>query len=188
MASVHLGHTGLTVSRLGFGTADFGARSLHIPPDYVDLFLLHSVTADWIENSREVLRALRELKAAGVLRALGLSTQSVTVAREASRFDEVDVIMVVCCPAPQAAVRRYQAYVPLEDGSMAAMHRSIRLAHRRGKGVVAIKVLGGNAPPLARQYQRLIRSAAWLNYVNALLVRMRSLAQVRRNIAAILAG
>jgi aryl-alcohol dehydrogenase-like predicted oxidoreductase len=251
---VNLGVTGLQVSRLGFGTFDFGVPSLHISPregvrilkeshklgvrywdtsedygshphvaaalrlvprreviistktdakgpeearkaiekavrqlgtDYVDIMLLHLVKSDWVHSCRRVLKELGDIKATGLVKAIGLSTHSVTVVREASRFNEVDVIMTICCRADQAMMDRYPEHIPLEDGSIGEMLDAIRLAHANGKGIVAMKVLGTSAPPLVTDYASSIRWVASAGFVDTMVIGMRNLDQVRKNVNVI---
>lgn len=158
--------------------------------DYVDVFLLHYVTSGWIRGSHRVLKTLNDLKTTGIVKAVGLSTHSVKVVKETARFDEADVIMTICCNATQATIRKLPDNIPLEDGSIEEMLDAIRLAHENGKGVVAMKVLGGRvrgpAPPLAKNYQLSIKAIAQLGFVDAMVVGMRSLDQVKKNVKAIL--
>jgi aryl-alcohol dehydrogenase-like predicted oxidoreductase len=257
VGSVNLGATGLKVSRLGFGTFDFGVPSLHVTPrdggrilkeshelgvsywdtsddygshahvaaalrlvprgevsistktsarnyekareslqdslaelgtDYVDIFLLHLVKYDSIQASRRLLRKLSDFKMTEVVKAIGLSTHSVKVVREASRFEEVDVIMTICCRASQDVIDRLRDHIPLEDGSMQEMLDAIKLAHDSGKGVIAMKVLGTSAPPLVADYRSSIASVARLDFVDTVLIGMRNVDQVRKNVGAILSG
>ncbi len=250
VTKVNLGSTGLQVSRLGFGTFEFGLHSLHISPrqgarllkeshrlgvsywdtsedydsyahiaaalrllprrevvistktnargpvgasktvkdalkefgtDYLDIVLLHDVKSNWVNGCRRVLRKLREIKTAGSIRAIGLSTHSVAVVRDAAQLDEVDVIMTICCKADQAMIDRFPEHIPLEDGSMREMVDAIRLAHRNGKGVIAMKVLGTSAPPLVADYSSSIRWVAKSRSVDTMVIGMRNLDQVRKN-------
>jgi len=250
---VNLGSTGLKVSKLGFGTFDFGVPSLgttpeegggilvgafklginfwdtsddygshphvaaalkHVPrekivlstktsatsgreakeslksslrelgTDYVDIFLLHWVKADWIDGCRQVLKALKGMKTAGLVKAIGLSTHSVAVVREAARFAELDVLMTICCQASQATMSTYREHIPLEDGALDDMLHALQMAHGSGKGVVAIKVLGDAAPPLVRRYRSSIQAIARLDYVDAMVIGMKSLEEVRKNARA----
>jgi aryl-alcohol dehydrogenase-like predicted oxidoreductase len=253
----NLGNTGLKVSKLGFGTVDFGtplnlspneggrillesyklgvnfwdtsddygthphvASALKLLPrkdaivstktsattgkeannslksaleeldtDYIDIFLLHYVQADWIDGCHRVLRELSNMKRTGVVRAVGLSTHSVRVVREASQFEEVDVIMTICCKASQATVEKFHDHIPLEDGSIQEMFEAINLAHKSGKGIIAMKVLGGRikgpAPPLVENYQASIKSIARLPFVDTMVIGMRNLDEVKKNARAI---
>jgi len=254
---VNLGSTGLKVSKLGFGTFDFGVPTLKISPevggrilvesyrlgvnfwdtsddygshphvasalrhvprrevvvstktgamsgreakksledslkeldtDYVDIFLLHCVGYDWINDSHQVLKELTDVKTTGVVKAIGLSTHSVAVTREAAQFKELDVIMTVYCNADQDLINRFRELIPLEDGSIEEMPHAIKLAHDKGKGVVAMKVLGNSAPPLIRNYQSSIRSIAQLDFVDSMVIGMKNLDEVKNNIKAVLSN
>ena len=253
MHLVKLGNTGLKVSRLGFGTYDFGVEANRITPDeggrilagafelgvnfwdtsddygshphvasalervprrdvvvstktsahsasgairsldrslkelgtdYVDIFFLHYVTADWIDGCRRVLKDLADAKTSGRARAVGLSTHSVKVAREAATMEGADVVLAVCSGAREAVLEKLRENVPLEDGSMDEMLDAIRGIHAAGKGTVAMKVLGTGAPALVKDYRSSVASVSRLGFVDAVLVGLKDLAQVRKNLAA----
>jgi len=143
--------------------------------DYIDFFLLHFVKSDWIDGCHQVLKDLNAMKTTGIVKAVGLSTHSVTVVREVSQFEELDVIMTVCCKTNQATTSKFKKHIPLEDGSIEEMFHAIKLAHYNGKGVIAMKVLGTGAPPLVRNYQSAIKAIAQLDFVDAMVIGMRSL-------------
>jgi len=263
---VNLGDIGLKVSKLGFGTFDFGVPSLNISPeeggrilfesyklgvnfwdtsddygshphvasalklvprkeivistktgarsgeeageslkdslkeldtDYIDIFLLHYVKSDWIDGCCQVLRKLNEVKTTGTIKAVGLSTHSVKVVREASQFEELDVIMAICCKANQTVINKFKEHIPLEDGSIEEMYNALKSAHKNGKGVIAMKVLGGvctacgvhhSTPPLIRNYQSSIKSISKLGFVDAMVVGMRSLDEVKKNVKGIISS
>lgn len=254
---VNLGSTGLKVSKLGFGTFDFGVPTRKISPkdgsqiliesyklgvnfwdtsddygshphvalalkhvprkeivistktsardgeeakknledslkeldtDYVDIFLLHYVKYDWIDDCYQVLKELTDIKTTGIIKAIGLSTHSVAVTRKAGQFEELDVIMSICCEANQVLINKFRERIPLEDGSIEEMFHAIKEAHDNGKGVVAMKVLGNSAPPLVRNYQLSIKSIAQLDFVDTMVIGMRSLNQVKNNIEVILSN
>jgi aryl-alcohol dehydrogenase-like predicted oxidoreductase len=254
MPTVNLGNTGLKVSKLGFGTFDFGVSSLKINPekggqilvaahklgvsfwdtsddygshphlasalkhlprrniiistktyaksgedarkslknslhelgtDYVDIFLLHFVKYDSIDNCGRVLKELSNEKTTGAVKAIGLSTHSVAVVKKAARFEELDVIMAIYCKAEQALLDKFRERIPLEDGSITEMSQAVKLAHDNGKGTVAMKVLGDRAPALVRNYQSAIKEIARLDYVDAMVIGMKNLEEVKKNIEAI---
>ncbi len=161
-------------------------RSLkELGTDYVDIFFLHYVTRDWTDGCRTVLQELAAVKAAGWAKAVGLSTHSVKVAREAATFEDADVVLAVACGAQEETLRRLRENVPLEDGSMRGMFDALRAAHDAGKGIIGMKSLGTGAPSLVQDYRSSIRSVARLPYVDALLVGMKDVEQVRMNIRAI---
>ena len=150
--------------------------------DYVDIFLLHEVEYDWIEECHQVLKELNDIKTTGTVKAIGLSTHSVAVVRKASQFDELDVIMSICCKANQAFINKFRELIPIEDGSIEEMFYAIKLAHNSGKGVIAMKVLGCGAPPLVRNYQSAIKAIAQLEFADAMVIGMRRLDEVKKNV------
>jgi aryl-alcohol dehydrogenase-like predicted oxidoreductase len=156
--------------------------------DYVDLFLLHFVQADWVKGCRQVLKDLEDIKKTGIVKAVGLSTHSVAVVKEASRFEEVDVIMTICCNADQKTINKFPEYIPLEDGSIEEMLHALKLAHKNGKGVIAMKVLGSACPPLVKNYQSAIKTIAMLDFVDTMVIGVRSLDEVKKNVKAILSS
>ena len=85
--------------------------------------------------------------------------------RETSRFEELDVLMTICCKADQAMINKFHEHIPLEDGSIEGMFNAIKLAHIGGKGVIAMKVFGASTPPLVRNYQSSMKSIAQLDFV-----------------------
>jgi aryl-alcohol dehydrogenase-like predicted oxidoreductase len=153
--------------------------------DYVDIFLLHFVKSDWVDGCRQVLKEMKELKTTGIVKATGLSTHSVAVAKKAVQFEELDVIMAICCKTSQALINRFNELIPLEEGSMREMFRALKVAHDNGKGVVAMKVLGGEAPSLIEKYQTAIKRVAQLDFVDAMVIGMRSLDEVKKNVMVI---
>jgi len=255
---VELGKSGLEVSKLGFGTFDFGVPSLQISPkrggeilaeahrlgvsfwdtsddygshphvaaalervpraevvvctktsattgaradqslrkslrelrtDYVDLFLLHYVRSDWIEGCHGVLKALAGAKERGTARAIGLSTHSALVAGKVSEFDELDAILAVCCNAdPSMRGRLPHQRIPLEDGTMEEMFDALKRAHSRGKGTIAMKVLGCGIPSLVQDYRGSIEAVARLGFVDSLVIGMKDLGELRKNVEAITAA
>lgn len=80
-----------------------------------------------------MLKELNEIKTRGIVKAIGLSTHSVTVEREASQFEEVNVIMTICCKISQTVINKFREHIPLEDGSMEEMFQAIRLAPKEEK-------------------------------------------------------
>ncbi|NWG11642.1 aldo/keto reductase [Candidatus Bathyarchaeota archaeon] len=120
--------------------------------DYLGIYLLHFVKSDWVDDCHDVLKEMKNLKANGTVRAIGLSTHSVAVVRKAAQFEELDVIMAICCRTTQSIIRKFLEGIPIEDGSMEEMFQALKQAHNNGKGTIAMKVLGAQSPPLIKNY------------------------------------
>ena len=101
--------------------------------DYVDLFLLHEVAAGSLSSLMPALGVLTEAKAAGIIRAVGLSTHSANILSDAA---ELDAIEFVCAPLNYEGSR-------IEEGTLETMLEALDKAHNKcGKGVYVIKTLG----------------------------------------------
>ncbi|MBI3079543.1 MAG: aldo/keto reductase [Deltaproteobacteria bacterium] len=117
--------------------------------DCVDVFLLHYVQSlDELEAKHGALKGLQEMKRRGWVRAVGLSTHRPDVLARAARFPEVEVVM-----APLNAAGHY-----IEGGGAEAMFQGAAACHCAGKGVVAIKVLGGGEIARAHRPAALVRA------------------------------
>ena len=110
-----------------------GARRA-LDKDVIDLFMLHE------QESRETLRGHREafdffleMKAKGLLRAVGVSTHRVAVADYAPRYPGLDVIHPLI----------NLTGVGILDGAREDMERALVGCHQAGIGVFAMKPLGG---------------------------------------------
>lgn len=177
-----------TSAHTGPGAAKSLERSLkELDTDYVDILFLHYVKSDWVDGCRKVLKELADAKASGMAKAIGVSTHSVKVARDSAAFEDVDVVLAVTCGAKETTLRRLPENVPLEDGSMREMFDAIRAIHEAGKGTIGMKSLGTGAPALVEDYRSFIRSIARLSFVDALLIGMKKLDEVEKNIAALAA-
>lgn len=113
---------------------------------YIDLLLLHNVPlrsahrtdtsgkpyeSGNLERRMGALKAWCEAKESGIVRAVGLSTHSTGILRQAVDVPEVDV---VCTTLNLAGM-------VVEDGSLAEHLDAIRAIHDAGKGVYVIKLL-----------------------------------------------
>ncbi len=105
-------------------------RELDTP--YLDLCLLHEVAAGTFDEKLPALEVLLRAKAEGKVRAVGLSTHSAGIV---SRGADCEGIEVVCAPFNREGSR-------IEEGTLPEMEAALKKAHRNGKGVYVIKVLG----------------------------------------------
>ena len=101
---------------------------------YIDLFLLHEQeSALTLRGHRPALLALADLKQAGIIRATGLSTHTVAGARAGALEPLIDVIH---------APVNYSG-LGIVDGSLPDMLAVLEQAAGMGKGIYAMKPLGG---------------------------------------------
>jgi predicted aldo/keto reductase-like oxidoreductase len=106
--------------------------------DVIDIFLLHEVRhgPDW-DLRRGAWACLREAKAQGLVRAIGVSTHHVDVAERVASDPEVDVLFPLI-NFKGLGIRRGEA-----AGSREEMAAAIEKAEKAGIGVFVMKVFGG---------------------------------------------
>ncbi len=102
--------------------------------DYIDLVQLHCMTnGEWTTQQRRYMDGLEDLKAKNIIRAHGVSVHSFDGLKVASEEPWVDVIHVRINPYGENMDQRDPALVvPV-----------IKKFHDSGKGVIAMKVVGG---------------------------------------------
>jgi predicted aldo/keto reductase-like oxidoreductase len=106
--------------------------------DCVDIFLLHEVReAPDFESRAGAWECLSDLKAKGIIRAIGISTHHVDVAELNAGLAESDILFPL--------INKYS--IGIRHGSGAGtkedMAAAIKLNGERGKGVFAMKAFGG---------------------------------------------
>lgn len=102
--------------------------------DYIDIFMLHETESILtIRGHREAVEYLLEAKEKGILRAIGISTHNVEGVTGGAAVPEIDVIH------PLINI----AGIGIKGGTAEDMLLAIKDAAGRGKGLYAMKALGG---------------------------------------------
>lgn len=157
-------------------TAEDAARAVsearrELGVEALDCMLLHEQTALTLPGHREALDWLANAREKGLIRAVGLSTHSVACVEAAAAYEEIDVIHPL-----------YNLYgIGLHDGSREEMAGAIARAKARGKGIYAMKILGGGA--LFRQARQAIDHVLEQSWLDAAVIGMSSRAEIDFNVA-----
>lgn len=139
--------------------------------DVLDMMMLHEQEALTLPGHRPALDYFAQARAHGIIRAVGVSTHSVACVRAAAAIDEVDIIHPL-----------YNKWgVGIHDGSAEDMAEAIAYARERGKGVYAMKILGGGT--LYRQAQEAILHALAQPWLNSMVIGMSTEAEIDYNLA-----
>jgi len=138
----------------------------------IDIFMLHEQEDEkTLEGHRGALEYLVKAKQQGLIRAVGISTHSVSGVMAAADHPAIEVIHPLI----------NQAGIGILDGTPTAMAAAIQYARLRGKGLYAMKALGGgnllNRAYQALQYVRKIPGLA------SVAIGMKSKDEVDLNIA-----
>ena len=126
--------------------------------DFIDVVLLHCVSsATWNVERRGAMEALSKAKAAGAIRAVGVSCHSFTALKTASEEPWVDVIFARINYAGESM-----------DGKPEVAEPILRSAHDNGKGLVAMKVFG--CGKLTDDLEKAMRYVTGLGVFNAITI------------------
>lgn len=128
----------------GMMDAILEARS-QLHREVIDIFLMHEVRSGQLELRAGAWEALKEAKALGYVRAIGLSTHHVDITNQAAFMEDLDVVFPLINYAG-LGIRKGDAFATKEE-----MMDAIANCHRAGKGVFSMKAFGGGG--LTGHYQ-----------------------------------
>lgn len=139
---------------------------------YIDIFMLHEQESELtLKGHREALQYLAEAREKGIVQAIGISTHSVQGVLAGARSSAVEVI--------HPLINRRG--LGIMDGSRDEMLDAISYAYNCGKGIYAMKALGGgNLIGEAYESFQFVRS---LNTIQSMAVGMQSREEVDLNIS-----
>ena len=148
---------------------DEARRALDL--DVLDLVLLHEQTALTLPGHREALDWLVNAREKGLIRGVGLSTHSVACVEAGAACPEIQVIHPL-----------YNLEgIGIHDGGAPQMAAAISLAKARGKGIYAMKVLGGGT--LFRRAPQAIAHVLSQPWLDSAVIGMSSEAEIDCNVA-----
>lgn len=140
--------------------------------DVIDIFMLHEQESRLtLKGHREALEYLQNAKAKGQIKAVGVSTHTVEVVNAASCMDEIEVIHPLI---------NFKG-IGIKDGNLEEMEKAIQTAYENGKGVYAMKALGGGN--LIGCKQQAFSYILSFPYTHSIAVGMKSYDEVIENIA-----
>lgn len=111
----------------------------------IDIFLMHEVRSGQLEERAQAWEALKDAKAKGLVRAIGLSTHHVDITMSAAKVPALDVVFPLINYAG-LGIRKGDQFATKEE-----MMEAIKACHAAGKGVFSMKAFGGGS--LTSHYQ-----------------------------------
>ena len=130
--------------------------------DVIDIFLMHEVRPGQLEERRGAWQALIDARAAGLVRAIGLSTHHVDITEAAAGMKELDVVFPLINYAG-LGIRRGDAFASADE-----MLAAIRRCRAAGKGVFGMKAFGGGS--LTAHYQQALDYAFSLPELDSVMI------------------
>ena len=145
---------------------------LGLQRDYIDLFMLHEQeSAHTLRGHAEAIEYFLKKKQEGVIRAFGVSTHFVAGVLAAAQHSAVDVIH---------PIYNFKG-IGVADGTREDMENAVKTAFEAGKGIFAMKPLGGGH--LFGSVREAFAYAVQSAYVHAVAVGMQSEQEIVQNCA-----
>ena len=158
--------------------------------DYLDAFLIHGLNTleDW-EKFRPALDGCLKAKEQGLARHVGISTHTVTLAREAARIPELELLLVTLNVTGKVMKR---------SGTPQEMQEAMRVLCEQGRGVYVMKSLArgrvfddrdelvraGSLSPLTHeQVDRALSYVFGCPWAHAVTIGMCSVAELEEDVA-----
>lgn len=140
--------------------------------DFIDIFLLHEQESEHtLRGHQEALDYFLLMKQKGIIRAVGLSTHHIAAVNAAAKVPEIDVIHPIL----------NMKGIGIADGTRLEMENAIAHAHQAGKGVYAMKSLGGGH--LISSRKDAFSYICKLPYVDAIAVGMQHADEILYNVS-----
>lgn len=139
--------------------------------DYIDIFMLHEQESMLtVKGHWEAVEYLLEAKRRGVVRAVGISTHHVGGVLAAAAIPEIEVVHPLI----------NMAGIGIRGGTKEDMLAAIRTAAAAGKGIYAMKALGGGN--LLKNPEEALRYVLSVPEVDSVAVGMRTVHEVEYNV------
>jgi predicted aldo/keto reductase-like oxidoreductase len=151
--------------------------------EYIDSLLMHCMTtAPWPRDMRPVMDVLSKAKDSKWVRAVGVSCHGMAPLRAAAKCDWIDVDLARINPVGVKARM---------DGPPAEVVPCLRELHKKGKGILGMKILGEGTFKTPEEQMRSLRFVLGLGCVDAMVIgfeKPEQIDQIMRRIETVLKG
>lgn len=138
--------------------------------DMIDIFLMHEVRSGQLEERSGAWQALKDAKAKGLVRAIGLSTHHIDITRSAASMQDLDVVFPLI-NYTGLGIRKGDTF-----GTKEEMLKSITECHKAGKGVFSMKAFGGGS--LTGHYQEALDYVFSQNAIDSVMIGFGKISEV----------
>lgn len=139
--------------------------------DYIDIFMLHEQESiHTVRGHFDAIEYFLKAKEEGKIRSIGLSTNRIAGAIAAKEVKEIEVIHPI--------INKYG--IGIQDGSIEEMLSVIKEIHEMGKGIYAMKSLGGGH--LIKEMESAFNYVKSLPSVHSIAIGMQSVNEIDSNI------
>jgi predicted aldo/keto reductase-like oxidoreductase len=151
--------------------------------DYIDALLIHcTVTADWPERMKVVMDAFDEAQARGWIRAKGMSCHGLSALRVAAKSDWLEVQLARINPQGHHVDGDNPTNPHDPNGKVPEAMKEIKSMHDKGRGVIAMKLVGNGDFTSADDREKAARYVMSCGFVDACVMGFKSPAEIDEGI------
>lgn len=145
-----------------------------INTDYIDIFMLHEQESEHtIRGHYEAIEYFLKAKEKGIIRAFGISTHRISGVLGALKYNEIEIIHPIV----------NKIGIGIQDGNIDEMIDAVNLAYEKGKGIYAMKPLGGGH--LIKNAEDSFNYVRNIKSIHSIAVGMQSYDEVDGNVSII---
>jgi 1-deoxyxylulose-5-phosphate synthase len=145
--------------------------------DYIDSLLIHCATKPtWPDDLKRMMDAFSEAKSRKLIRVKGVSCHGLPALTRAGREDWVDVHLARINPQGHHMDGADGTWK--EPGNFNAAMPQIRDMHRKGRGVIGMKLIGNGDFTNPQDREKAIRYAMTCGFVDAIVIGFASPAEI----------
>ena len=140
--------------------------------DYIDIFLLHEQESiHTVKGHFEAIEYFLKEKEKGKIRAIGISTHRVAGAEATRDIKEIEIIHPI--------INKYG--IGIQDGTVEDMLKVLEEIHHKGKGIYAMKPLGGGH--LIKEMESAFNYVKSIPFIHSIAIGMQSTDEISANIS-----
>jgi len=140
--------------------------------DYIDIFLLHEQESiHTVRGHFQAIEYFIKAKEQGKIRSIGLSTHRVSGAMAANQVEEIEIIHPI--------INKYG--IGIQDGKIEEMLNVIEEIYSKGKGIYAMKPLGGGH--LIKEVETAFNYVKSIPFIHSIAIGMQSTDEIDANIS-----
>jgi 1-deoxyxylulose-5-phosphate synthase len=155
--------------------------------DYIDTVLLHcQIAPDWDEQSKSLRDGLEEAKQKKIIRAHGVSCHSLPATMKAASLDWVDVNLVRVNPqGVNIDTSEMAVFSSSNESHFPALVEQIKIMKKNGHGIIGMKMIAEGQFTNIADRKKAFTWAMQSNLVDAVVVGMKSRAEIDEAISHI---
>lgn len=142
--------------------------------DYIDMFLLHEQESiHTVRGHFEAIEYFLKEKEKGKIRSIGISTHRISGVEAAKEVNEIEVVHPI-----------FNKFgIGIQDGNVEDMLKAIQEVHKIGKGIYAMKPLGGGH--LIKEAESAFNYVKEIDSIDSIAIGMQSTDEIDANISLI---